>query len=117
MKIENTPKRSASSFAGGLLEQQEEHILRCLGAAVVLRWDQWPHDVQKEVFDIAGSVGPLADATELRTRIARFLHTYGNPGAGDASPQTGSRAQGRTSYPALERWDDEGGAPQRIQPQ
>jgi hypothetical protein len=61
------------------LAKEEEHILRCLGAAVVLRWDQWSHDVQKEVFDAAGSVGPLADATELRAQIARFLHTYGNP--------------------------------------
>ena len=117
MEIQNTPGRSTSSFVGGRLEQQEEHILRCLGAAVVLRWDQWPHDVQKEVFDLAGSVGPLADATELRARIARFLHVYGNPGAADASSQTGGRAQSRTSYTALERWDDEGGAPQRIQAQ
>jgi hypothetical protein len=61
------------------LAREEEHILRCLGAAVVLRWDQWPHEVQKEVFDAAGSVGPLEDTTELRVRIARFLHTYGNP--------------------------------------
>ena len=116
MKIKNTPERS-TSLIGGLLAQQEEHILRCLGAAVVLRWDQWPQDVQKEVFDLAGSVGPLADATELRARIARFLHTYGNPGAADASSQTGSRPQSQSSYTALERWDDEGGAPQRIQPQ
>ena len=117
MEIQNTPDRSTSSFIGGLLAQQEEHILRCLGAAVVLRWDQWPHDVQKEVFDLAGSVGPLADATELRARIARFLHTYGNPGAVDARSQPGSRAQSPTYYTALERWDDEGGAPQRIQAQ
>jgi hypothetical protein len=61
------------------LAKEEEHILRCLGAAVVLRWDQWPYDIQKEVFDVAGSVGPLEDTTELRTRIARFLDTYGNP--------------------------------------
>ena len=104
MAIQHTPGRSKSSFIGGALEQQEEHILRCLGAAVVLRWDQWPHDVQKEVFDLAGSVGPLADATELRARIARFLHVYGNPGAADPSSQPG-RAQSRPSYTALERWD------------
>ena len=114
METQHTPGRSKSSFIGGALEQQEEHILRCLGAAVVLRWDQWPHDVQKEVFDLAGSVGPLADATELRARIARFLHVYGNPGAAEAASQTG-RPQSLTSYTALERWDDEGGAPQRIE--
>ena len=116
------------------LALQEEHILRCLGAAVVLRWDQWPHDIQREVFDVAGSVGPLADATELRGRIARFLHTYGHQtGSGLGSgpqnevraelPHTAGsssihlapdRAQSPTSLGALDRWDDEGGAPQRI---
>ena len=61
------------------LAQQEEHMLRCLGAAVVLRWDQLPTDVQKGLFDLAGSVGPLSDARELRSRIARFLHDQGKP--------------------------------------
>jgi hypothetical protein len=61
------------------LAQEEEHILRCLGAAVVLRWDQLPTDIQRELFDSAGSVGPLPDPSELRHRIARFLHLYGNP--------------------------------------
>lgn len=116
MEFQNNPGRPTPSSSDGvfLSKQQEEHILRCLGAAVVLRWDQWPHDVQKEVFDLAGSVGPLADATELRARIARFLHSYGNPGAAATSSQTGGRAHSRTSVTALERWDDEGGAPQRI---
>ena len=61
------------------LAQQEEHMLRCLGAAVVLRWDQLPTDVKKGLFDLAGSVGPLSDARELRSRIARFLHEHGKP--------------------------------------
>ena len=61
------------------LAEDEEHMLRCLGAAVVLRWEQLPTDVQRELFDLAGSVGPLSEATALRGRIARFLHAYGNP--------------------------------------
>jgi len=64
---------------GASLAKEEEHILRCLGAAVVLRWDQLPTEIQRELFDTAGSVGPLADVKELRARIARFLHAHGNP--------------------------------------
>jgi hypothetical protein len=64
---------------GAALAQEEEHILRCLGAAVVMRWDQLPTDIQRDLFDKAGSVGPLSDTLELRNRIARFLHVHGNP--------------------------------------
>ena len=61
------------------LAQEEEHILRCLGAAVVFRWDRLPTDIQRELFDTASSVAPKPDTKELRGRIARFLHTHGNP--------------------------------------
>ncbi len=61
------------------LAQEEEHILRCLGAAVVLRWDQLPTEIQRNLFDTAGAVGPVPDAKELRAKMARFLHTHGNP--------------------------------------
>ena len=64
---------------GRSLAQEEEHILRCLGAAVVLRWDQLPTDIQRELFDTAGAAGPLPDTKELRARIARFLQAHGNP--------------------------------------
>jgi hypothetical protein len=73
MDLEMTEQTAAS------LAQEEEHILRCLGAAVVLRWDQLPTDIQRDLFDKAGSVGPLSDTLELRNRIARFLHVHGNP--------------------------------------
>lgn len=61
------------------LARDEERILRCLGAAVVLKWDQLPTDIQRDLFDAAGSVGPLQDAPDLKNRIARFLHVHGNP--------------------------------------
>ena len=73
MEAEVTEQTAAS------LAQDEEHILRCLGAAVVLRWDQLPTDIQRDLFDTAGSVGPLPDTKEIRGRIARFLHAHGNP--------------------------------------
>lgn len=73
MEPEVTEQTAAS------LARDEEHILRCLGAAVVLRWDQLPTEIQRDLFDAAGAAGPLPDTKELRSRIARFLHAHGNP--------------------------------------
>jgi hypothetical protein len=54
----------------------EEHILRCLGAAVIMQWNTVPTKLQRELFDTAGSLGDLLQATELRGQIARFLHKH-----------------------------------------
>ena len=37
----------------------EEHILRCLGAAVILQWNTIPTKLQRELFDTAGSMGDV----------------------------------------------------------
>jgi hypothetical protein len=34
----------------------EEHILRCLGAAVMMQWNTIPTKLQRELFDTAGSL-------------------------------------------------------------
>jgi hypothetical protein len=52
----------------------EEKILRCLGAAVIMQWNTLPTKLQKELFDKAGSLDELLDAGSLRAQIARFLH-------------------------------------------
>jgi hypothetical protein len=52
----------------------EEHILRCLGAAVIMQWNTIPTKLQRELFDTAGSLGDVSKTAELRGRIARFLH-------------------------------------------
>jgi hypothetical protein len=54
----------------------EEHILRCLGAAVIMQWRMIPTKLQRELFDTAGSLGDLLQTTELRGQIARFLHKH-----------------------------------------
>jgi hypothetical protein len=54
----------------------EEHILRCLGAAVIMQWSTIPTKLQRELFDTAGSLGDLLQTTELRGQIARFLHKH-----------------------------------------
>jgi rubrerythrin len=54
--------------------ETEEHILRCLGAAVIMQWNTIPTKLQRELFDTAGSMGDVFKSVELRGQIARFLH-------------------------------------------
>lgn len=55
---------------------EEDGILRCLGAAVIMRWNTIPTKLQRELFDNASSVGELLQAGALKGRIARFLHKH-----------------------------------------
>lgn len=54
----------------------EEHILRCLGAAVIMQWNTIPTKLQRELFDTAGSLGDIPKTAALRGQIARFLHNH-----------------------------------------
>jgi hypothetical protein len=58
------------------LAAEEEHILRCLGAAVMMEWHTLPRKLQRELLDTAGSLGDLLKTKELRGQIARFLHDH-----------------------------------------
>jgi hypothetical protein len=58
------------------LAAEEEHILRCLGAALIMRWNTLPRKLRRELFDNAGAMGDLSEATQLRGKIARFLHKH-----------------------------------------
>ena len=58
------------------LVEEEEHILQCLGAAVVTRWNDLPMKVQRELFASAVSVREPLHSTELKEQIARFLHSH-----------------------------------------
>lgn len=66
----------------------EEHILRCLGAAVIMRWNTLPTKLQRELFDTAGSMGQLLETVALRGQIARFLHDHskGTPALDVSTP-------------------------------
>jgi hypothetical protein len=37
----------------------EAHILRCLGAAVIMQWNAIPTKLQRELFDTASSLGDV----------------------------------------------------------
>lgn len=58
------------------LIQEEDRILRCLGAAVIMRWNNLPTEVQREIFSSAASLSEPLHAAELKEQIARFLHSH-----------------------------------------
>ena len=62
------------------LAATEEHVLRCLGAAVIMQWNIIPKKLQRELFDSASSMGDLLDVAKLRGQIARFLHKHKDDG-------------------------------------
>jgi len=94
---------------GAALATEEEHVLRCLGAAIIMQWNSLPTTLQREIFDTAGSVGKLLETAALRGQIARFLHKHKNDAGCNKLPDAARRdaALGTT---ALSRWDNEGGA-------
>ena len=60
----------------GSLAETEEHVLRCLGAAVIMQWNTIPTKLQRELFDTAGSMGDVLKSAALRAQVARFLHRH-----------------------------------------
>jgi hypothetical protein len=71
----DAPEPSVTSEA--TLAAEEEHILRCLGAALIMQWNRLPTELQRELFDSACSMGELLDTAALRGQIARFLRKHG----------------------------------------
>jgi hypothetical protein len=72
------PDEGSDEKPSGLvaLAVEEEHILRCLGAAVIMHWNTIATKLQREIFDTAGSMGELLATAELRAQIAKFLHKH-----------------------------------------
>jgi hypothetical protein len=60
------------------LIQEENHILHCLGVALVIRWNNLPMEVQRELFVSAASLSEPLHTAELKEQIARFLHSHKN---------------------------------------
>lgn len=72
----------------------EEHILRCLGAAVIMQWNTIPTKLQRELFDTAGSMGDLLQTAALRGQIARFLHEHKDDESGPDSVAKSNMTKG-----------------------
>jgi hypothetical protein len=69
-------RRKIGDDRPGLADEDEEKILRCLGAALLLRWNTVPTKLQRELFDCASSLGDLQETAPLKAQIARFLHDH-----------------------------------------
>ena len=96
---------------GDLLAAEEEQVLRCLGAAIIMQWNALPTSLQREIFDTAGSVGRLWETAALRGQIARFLHKHKNEsGRVKLSLTEDTAGDARSGTAALSQWDNEGGA-------
>jgi hypothetical protein len=54
---------------------EEEKILRCLGAAVILNWNTIPPKLQRALFEAASSIQGNQTAP-LREVLAQFLHDH-----------------------------------------
>jgi hypothetical protein len=86
--LDRTVQRRKYGDDGAALAEVEERVLRCLGAAVIMRWNTVPTKLQKEIFDCASSIGNLEQGTPLKGQIAHFLHDHkdaehGPPNGGD----------------------------------
>jgi hypothetical protein len=95
---------------GATLAAEEEHVLRCLGAAIIVQWNALPKTMQREIFDTAASVGELLETAALRGQIARFLHKHKNHAGRKKASTEDEHRDAKSRAVALSRWDDEGGA-------
>ncbi|MGZ9019121.1 MAG: hypothetical protein ACXW3S_03935 [Rhodoplanes sp.] len=59
---------------------EEEQIVECLGAAVIMRWGTLPTKIQRELFERATSLVDLTEMPQLKRQIACFLHSRKDDG-------------------------------------
>src|SRR5437588_9431494 len=76
------PKSESDRVTRAALAKEEEHVLRCLGAAVIVHWNDLPTKIQRNLFDHAISMGEPRYTAQLKERIARFLHSHKNDARG-----------------------------------
>ena len=60
---------------------EDEKILECLGAAVIMLWGSLPTRIQRELFEHATSLADLAPQAPWKGQIARFMHNHKDDGA------------------------------------
>jgi hypothetical protein len=76
VNIDRTIRRRKYRNNHTALAEEQELILRCLGAAVIMQWNTVPTKLQRELFDCASTIGHLQQTTLLKGQIARFLHDH-----------------------------------------
>jgi hypothetical protein len=75
---------------GTALAEEEEQMLGCLGAAVMMRWGTLPAKIQRELFESATSIGDLRQTAQMKGQIARFLHLHKKHGGKSSAAFTGA---------------------------
>ena len=55
---------------------EQENILRCLGAAVILNWNTIPTKLQRALFEAASSIQDGEHAALPKDVLAQFLHDH-----------------------------------------
>jgi len=78
----NKTVHSEDATSTNTLTEEEGHILRCLGASVIMQWNTLPTKLQRELFDNASSVGELLETGAFKQQMARFLHKHKDDEAG-----------------------------------
>ena len=77
----------------------EERILQCLGAAVLLQWNDLPTPIQRQLFEHAVSMGEAGQTAKLKEQpLAFFINikmTRGN--RGDEPPALSAKLQQASS--------------------
>lgn len=72
-------KRKENPAAQPEPDIEQENILRCLGAAVILNWNTIPTKLQRALFEVAATIQGTEPAP-LRGVLAQFLHDHKNDG-------------------------------------
>jgi len=75
---DNVRSAEQDRASGLTLADEDDHVLRCLGGALIMQWNTLPTKLRRGLFDNAGSMGALLETGALRGRIARFLHRHKN---------------------------------------
>jgi hypothetical protein len=70
------PLQGSEVGLGVAPQEAEERILRCLGAAVILQWNDLPTEIQRNLFDDAASMSNPERRFRLKQQIASFLHDH-----------------------------------------
>jgi hypothetical protein len=58
------------------LEEDEKHLLQCLGASVLLQWNGLSNEMHRAIFETAIAVMESDQSDNLRHQLALFLHDH-----------------------------------------
>lgn len=58
------------------LTRDEERVLKCLGAAVIMQWNNLSADIQRDIFADAATMHDPVRQFQLKQQIAHFLYEH-----------------------------------------